>query len=481
MAIITKVKIQNFQSHEDTTIDLDRGLNIITGPSDNGKSAIIRAIKWVLFNEPRGTEFIRQGTAAAKVTIEMDNGNTIIRERSSSKNRYTVLYPEKDPITFEGFGNEIPQEVIGAHGITKAYLDSSLSSSLNIAEQLEGPFLLSETGSVRAKAIGRLIGLHIIDRAIKNSNVDLRRENQSKDRVSSELKEVESTLKEYEYLKEVEVNLEKSGQIIEKLSEVLTRKKRLEVNLKNIISIENDYTAQSAIVKSLNKLERYELCIKSIEIINEKLYKLKRVFKTLNEIDIEINSAFFIIRNTERINECTGLLENITTKTGVMDKAKSLKAAFAKVERSEGEAKWHLYATVNVKPMEDKLKKLDINISKLESIRGLNVEIKRLNKEQEKYSEILQSAANIDKLSSIHNLIQEKIEKLVKVKKSAEKLKDVSNKIVDGEKYIISNKIETDKLLKDYSSVLRNAGKCPVCRSNIGNDILNEIIKSYSN
>jgi exonuclease SbcC len=480
MAIITKVKIENFQSHENTIIDFDSGLNIITGPSDNGKSAIIRAVKWVLFNEPRGTEFIRQGTTTAKVTLEMDNGNTIIRERSSSKNRFTVLYPEKEAVTFEGFGNEIPQEVVDAHGITKAYLDSSLSSSINIAEQLEGPFLLSETGSVRAKAIGRLIGLHIIDRAIKNSNVDLRRENQSKDRVSNELKEVDSTLKEYEYLKEVEIKLERSGQIINRLSEVLACKKNLEASLKSIIYIETDYSTQSNMVKTLNKLERYELCLKNIEILNEKLMKLRRVYKALNEIDIEINSAFFIIRNTERINDCTGILEDITRKTRDMDKAKSLQETFTKVERSVNEAKGHMYATVNVKPLEDKLRKLDIYKAKLNSLHSLNAEINILNKEQEKYVTAIKYAVNIEKASSINNNIQEKIEKLHRVIELMDKLKEVSNKINDGDKFIISNKIETDNLLKDYSTALKNAGKCPVCRSNIGNDILNEIINSYS-
>lgn len=480
MAIITRVKIENFQSHEDTTIDFDRGLNIITGPSDNGKSAIIRAIKWVLFNEPRGTEFIRQGTSAARVTIEMDNGNTIVRERSSSKNRYTVLYPDSEPIIFEGFGNEIPQEVIGAHGITKAYLDSSLSSSLNIAEQLESPFLLSETGSIRAKAIGRLIGLHIIDKAIKNTNVDLRRENQFKDRVNSEHNEVEATLKEYEFLKDVEAKLEKSGRIIQEVSELLIRTKKLETNLKNIISIEADYAIQSNVVKSLGKLEKYELCLKNIELINGKLSKLKRIYKALNEIDIEINSASFIIKNTERINDCGEILNDISKKARVLDKAKSLKTAFSKVDKSESEAKGHLYATANVKPMEGKLKKLDNMILKLNSLRLFNAEISKLNKEQEKHDAVLKSTASADKALTIHKGINNKIEKLNKVIELMEKLWDVNNSISEGNKYIVSIKTDMGKLLKEYSVALKNAGKCPVCRSKIGNDILNEIIKSYS-
>lgn len=480
MAIITKVKIENFQSHENTIIDFHSGLNIITGPSDNGKSAIIRAIKWVLFNEPRGTDFIRQGTSAAKVTIEMDNGNSIIRERSSGKNRYTVIYPDSEPIVFEGFGNDIPQEVVGAHGITKAYLDSSLSSSLNIAEQLDGPFLLSETGSVRAKAIGRLIGLHIIDKAIKNTNVDLRRENQFKDKASSELNEVESTLKEYGFLKDVEVRLEKSDRIIQNITKVLDRKKRLEANLKSIISIEADYITQRDVAKRLDKLERYELCLKNIEIINEKLSKLKRAYKALNEIDIEINSASYIIRNTERINFCAELLDDISKKARELDKAKSIKASFSKVIRSESEAKGHLYATANVKPVEEKLRKLDGLVLKLRGIHSLNAEINKLSGEQEKYEAVLNSTADVEKALINYNEIHKNIEKLQKAEQLKEKLGDVKNKITEGNKFFLSNKMETDKLLKEYSAVLKKAGKCPVCQSKIGNDILNEIIKSYS-
>ncbi|HOV26976.1 MAG TPA: AAA family ATPase [Pseudobacteroides sp.] len=480
MAIIAKVKIENFQSHENTTIDFHSGLNIITGPSDNGKSAIIRAIKWVLFNEPRGTDFIRQGTSGARVTIEMDNGNSIIRERTAGKNRYTVIYPDGEPKVFEGFGNDIPQEVVEAHGITKAYLDSSISSSLNIAEQLEGPFLLSETGSVRAKAIGRLIGLHIIDRAIKNTNVDLRRENQFKDKTSSELDEVESKLKEYEFLKEVEERLEKSDRIIQDITKELDRKKKLETNLKSIISIEADYNVQSNIVKRLQKLERYELCLKNIEIVNEKLTKLKKAYNSLNEKDIEINSTSNIIKNTERVYFCAELLDDIYKKERELEKAINIKAEFSKVIRSESETKAHLYATSNVKLVDEKIKKLDGLILKLSSILSLNEDLSKLKSEQQKYESVLNSTAYVEKAITNLNEIQKNIEKLQKAEKLRDELIDVNNRIDKGNECVISYKTEIDKLLQEYSVVLKKAGKCPVCQSKIGNDILNDIIKSYS-
>lgn len=55
-----KLRIQNFQAHKDTTIEFDR-ITTIVGPSDIGKSAVLRALKWVAKNEPNGTSFVRDG------------------------------------------------------------------------------------------------------------------------------------------------------------------------------------------------------------------------------------------------------------------------------------------------------------------------------------------------------------------------------------------------------------------------------------
>ena len=50
MIYIKKIELHNFQSHEYTEMEFDRGLNVILGNSDVGKTAILRAIKWALYN-----------------------------------------------------------------------------------------------------------------------------------------------------------------------------------------------------------------------------------------------------------------------------------------------------------------------------------------------------------------------------------------------------------------------------------------------
>ena len=43
------IEIVNFQSHANTKLNFDEGVNVIIGPSDSGKTAVIRAMKWIFF------------------------------------------------------------------------------------------------------------------------------------------------------------------------------------------------------------------------------------------------------------------------------------------------------------------------------------------------------------------------------------------------------------------------------------------------
>ncbi|GAE89207.1 AAA family ATPase [Acetivibrio straminisolvens] len=284
MIRINRIKIENFQSHRNTELSFSDGLNVIVGPSDQGKSAIIRAIKWVLYNEPRGTDFIRQGANSARVSIELNNGYVITRERTSSKNRYTLRDPEGNVSIFEGFGNEVPLEIVKAHGIPKVVLDMDIRASLNIGEQLEGPFLLSESGATRAKAIGRLTGIHIIDQAIKDCATDIRRENQTCDRVRNEIDDIDKKLEEYENIKELGNRLEESEKIIAKMEALMAKTDMLEEKKHSLQDIDAQYLAQIRILSRLDRLEECSVYLKAAELGFLRLNQILGVKKRYSEI-----------------------------------------------------------------------------------------------------------------------------------------------------------------------------------------------------
>src|SRR5690554_3878620 len=112
MKYIKKVILENFQSHKYTEIELDQYLNVIVGPSDQGKTAIIRGLKWALFNEPSGDFFIREGETECSVTVIFNDNSKIKRYRSKNKNVYYLYNNEGKELILEGFGTKVPQEVI---------------------------------------------------------------------------------------------------------------------------------------------------------------------------------------------------------------------------------------------------------------------------------------------------------------------------------------------------------------------------------
>jgi DNA repair ATPase RecN len=205
MSFLKKLVVENFQSHENSEVVFAPGLNVIVGPSDYGKSALVRALRWVFYNEPRGANFISAWARTCRVSVEMEDGTMITRLRDTAgKNQYIVQRPGEPEQVFAKAGSEIPHEVIAASEIQKVQVDENNEIELNFGAQLDGPFLLAENGAVRAKVIGRLGGVHILDWAQKKTITDLRRLRDEEGRLATEISRLEAELERYAHLPELE-------------------------------------------------------------------------------------------------------------------------------------------------------------------------------------------------------------------------------------------------------------------------------------
>ncbi len=476
---IKKLIIENFQSHKYTEIDFSEGFNIIFGPSDYGKSAIIRALRWVLYNEPRGTEFIRHGASFAKVTMVFNNNYTIVRERSQSKNRYTLIYPDGNSMPFEGFGNEVPAEIVKAHGIPKYELDSDSSSSLNIGEQLDGPFMLSETGAVRAKAIGRLIGLHIIDRAIRNCNLDIRRENQWEEKAKSDLGVVNARLDEYKHLKTVEERLKATGAIIDKTQELIIKLGRLESIKKDYEAVNAEYMEAKARFLKLSKLKECEIYIKTCEISVKNMDRLLKAKSVSREIQLEVADLSLVLERTSKLLQSADNINDAVNKKNVLDRMERLKVIIDGLESDIKTAQVQLYKTKNIGRYEqvlisagEKKEKVSKLVSILESLNDNRIK----SAKQEK---VLSLSAKIDRCVYVINLINRKAERLNKIDNVKSLLKDSSTRLNEGEKYIEKIQRDASKYASEYAKILKDAGRCPMCGNDISGATISEILKHY--
>ncbi len=177
--VIKHVEIKNFQSHEYTIVEFKDGLNTIIGESNSGKTSILRAIRWCLDNDPKGSDFITTGRDDCSVTVTFDDGTAIIRKRTrNDSGTYDVVGKTIQPDgtvsmwtqTYKGFANNLPVEIVNIHQMPKVNLTKDICTHLNMMSQLDGPFLVTESPQVKAAIIGRLTGTQIIDLGIKDTN-----------------------------------------------------------------------------------------------------------------------------------------------------------------------------------------------------------------------------------------------------------------------------------------------------------------------
>ena len=96
--MIKSIELKNIQSHENTRLVFDKGINVIVGSSNNGKSAILRGLYWVRYNRPLGIDTLASHWALndkgdlkseMAVTVENDFG-AVTRKRTKNDNQYIV-------------------------------------------------------------------------------------------------------------------------------------------------------------------------------------------------------------------------------------------------------------------------------------------------------------------------------------------------------------------------------------------------------
>lgn len=83
------IELNNFQSIGEACLTFEPGVNLIVGPSNSGKTAILRAVAAALGNPRRGKYFIKKGTKSAEVTIDFE-GKKISWRRTLTDTTYDI-------------------------------------------------------------------------------------------------------------------------------------------------------------------------------------------------------------------------------------------------------------------------------------------------------------------------------------------------------------------------------------------------------
>lgn len=214
--MIEKIFIHNFQSHRDTYIELDPSVNTLQGNSDCGKSAVMRALNWLLYN-PAGDYFVsdwarkgRQQVEPCEVAVVVD-GHTIVRRRDKDFNGYIL-----DGETFEATRNSVPQRI----------QDILNMGDVNVQRQLDPPFLLSMSSGEVSRYVNNLVNLTRIDTWVSSANSRERKLRQDRDAEAARLEDAEAAVESFSYLPRLEELSEevtsRCGRVAELMAELST-------------------------------------------------------------------------------------------------------------------------------------------------------------------------------------------------------------------------------------------------------------------
>lgn len=184
--MLRRIRIKNFQRHRRLDVETDR-LTSIVGNSDAGKSAIIRAIRWVMFNKPAGLGFITKGKDETRVRLDFD-GFGVSRIRSAKVNEYRLHVGGKTK-TLKAFKNEPPDEVVEMLNV----------NGVNLQSQFDAPFWLGMNEMQASRALNEVVNLQSLDSARDKLTSMVREHNQ----------EIKTTRKLMEAVVESEKELEK--------------------------------------------------------------------------------------------------------------------------------------------------------------------------------------------------------------------------------------------------------------------------------
>ena len=235
--MIKSIRLQNFQAHRDSKILFSPGVNAIIGKTGAGKTSILRALRWVIFNKPAGDALQSHWAEDARVDIELDDGNTISRVRTKTKNLYILNGKE-----FSAFGQGVPQEI----------RDVLNMEDLNFRSQMDAPFLLSQSPGEVAQVLNRIVNLDVIDTAQSNIR-------KKKAGVEAELKvkkrdvdDLEIQLTEFNYLEEMEAEVAK----LESMEKIRVAMAKSMTAIQSLLTESGRLTAKNEQVSRILRVEK---------------------------------------------------------------------------------------------------------------------------------------------------------------------------------------------------------------------------------
>ena len=317
--MLKKLILENFQSHKHSEFDFDPGVNVIVGPSDSGKTAIIRALRWLVWNRPLGEAFIQHGSKYCKVQLEID-GHELRREkeRKNGKNVYFL-----DGSYFSAVRTEPPEDIRKVLNI----------DDINLQQQFDRPFLLDSSPGEVAQHFNKVAKLDMIDIGIKRVLQWTRKIQQNISIKEQQIQALESQLQKYDYLPLLEGRIQSLELMQNEMIAKLNQKDKIKELYDLLSQVDRDMIELTKVTVLEKKIDSILEKVKEKKQKQEDLSTLKQLFQKLSAIEKQLMEQNNLVNAEKQINEILAKINLKKESKNQKDKLENLTYSISETEQ----------------------------------------------------------------------------------------------------------------------------------------------------
>ena len=485
--IFTKLKLNNFKSHENTVISFNKGISVIVGENGAGKSTILEAISFALFKQHTGKridDLVRNNAQSMSVELEFTSNNReykIVREKKS--NLKSSIY--KKTSSEGGYAHICTGDKEVASEIRQILdIDSDLFLNAIYIRQGEIAELVDKTPAEKKLLIGKLLGLDSLEKAWKNFlpfitdyenqlselkgklyNSDKLYEDRDKKR--SELNILKNRGHELEQeIEEVKVllnDISESKRNMEREKEIYDHQvNNLEVEENTLIKLEED---KHLVQDNLDKIHKAEEEIGRLEKFVSKLdvyLDFEKSVSSIQSLKIQQDEI------EDKLDSIANQKEIVSTKKEGYDFYLKSDEDITNLNNQKNDFEKELATIAKLeKDKKDLLKDIEDERNDIEDF---------FSKSKDKLDE---EGMNQDTLAEIDdfNHLEEATNDFIS--QTSSKVKDLTEEIISKNEDIVvykQNIKSSEKPLNDLKDV---DNKCPVCQSDISLYQKKQLVKQY--
>ncbi|BBA51256.1 diguanylate cyclase [Fusobacterium varium] len=418
---INRIHLENYRIHDKLDVEFDSGINLLLGENGKGKSSILEAIGYALFDsELRGgnqREAIKYGKKSAKIEIEftgIDGEDYIVTRKIPGS---TSIYKKDNPeLQLIGKEDRI-RELCGIKGDLKGIYDNVI-----VAKQNEFISSFKEKDNEREKIFNKVFNTDIYKKiyegysreAVNRYEKDIEIEKNSMENIAeimedpADIKEKlefeKGKAKEYnlsltllndekskvkEFLNSynsLNIEIEKLTGEINALSENIRNKNEELIKVSN--SIKESEISEKIVKENRDKYEEYQKYSQEINILKVRKKELEKIkeecllhekeINLLEKLNSEIDGEIKVFKNKKENNESL-LLER---KNKLLEIEKEIEDKNVKSVEYKSELNKITPLLVKLEEFEKKLESGENNIKNFEI--KLEEKLEEINKEKEK-------------------------------------------------------------------------------------------------